>query len=348
MRKNMMKKAVATFMLLAMVAGLTACSSSTTEEATEVATEAATEAATEEAAEEVAEATGDWAWEDLTIGFAQSGNPNPWMVALTESMQETADAYGVNYIYTDANDDMATHVANIEDMLTQGLDILVVAPMEDTGLESVLEKAAEQGIPVILSGRTTTGEYLTTVYSDQAWEGERCAEIIGEWKADAKVVELRGTEGTSSVAGREAGFRDIMESEYPEMEIVAEQTANFDRSEGMDVMTNLIQSIGADGIDAVYCHNDEMAIGAVQAIIDAGLVPGEDIVVVGIDGQYEAWELVISGEMLATVQCSPMHGPTVFEVIESYLNGETIEIETIVPDAIITQDNAAECEDLVF
>ena len=285
---------------------------------------------------------------DLTVGFAQSGNPNPWQVALTESMQQSADEYGVNYIYTDANDDMATHVANIEDMLAKDLDILVISPIEDTGLEAVLDEAAEKGVPVILSSRTTQGEYVTTVYSDQAWEGERCAELIGEKIPDAKVVELRGIEGTSSVAGREKGFRDVMAEQYPDMEIVVEQTANFSRQEAMDAMANILQAKGPDAIDAVYCHNDEMALGAVQAIKDAGLTPGEDIQVVGIDGQKEAWELVKSGEMLGTVQCTPKHGPTVFEVIQKILDGETVQKETIVPDQVITKENADESESLVF
>ena len=170
-----------------------------------------------------------------------------------------------------------------------------------------------------MSARTTQGEYVTTVYSDQAWEGERCAELIGEKIPDAKVVELRGIEGTSSVAGREKGFRDVMAEQYPDMEIVVEQTANFSRQEAMDAMANILQAKGPDAIDAVYCHNDEMALGAVQAIKDAGLTPGEDIQVVGIDGQKEAWELVKSGEMLGTVQCSPKHGPTVFEVFKKFL-----------------------------
>lgn len=284
---------------------------------------------------------------ELKVGFAQSGNPNPWMVALTESMEDTFSDT-VSYTYTDANDDMATHVSNIENMLNQGLDILVVAPMEDTGLEAVLDMAKEQGVPVILSGRTTLGEYVTTVYSDQAWEGERCAELIGGRNPSAKVVELRGIEGTSSVAGREKGFRDVMAEKYPDMEIVAEQTANFSREEAMNAMAAIIQSQGAENIDAVYCHNDEMALGAVQAIKDAGLTPGEDILVVGIDGQREAWEAVKSGEMLATVTCSPKHGPTVQDVIEKILKGEPVEKETIIPDQVITAENASECEDLVF
>lgn len=334
MKKSTMKKGVALFLAAAMSLGLIACGSKKVESTGSAASD-------DGAAKTMS---------DITVGFAQSGNPNPWMVALTESMEDEAKNRGVNYVYTDANDDMATHVANIEDMLEKGLDYLVVAPMEDTGLEAVLEKAKEKGVPVILSGRTTAGEHVTTVYSDQAWEGERCAELVGEIKADAKVVELRGIEGTSSVAGREKGFRDVMADKYPDMEIVAQQTANFSRTEGMDVMANIIQAQGAENIDAVYCHNDEMALGAIQAIKDAGLTPGKDIMVVGIDGQKEAWDAVKAGEMIGTVQCSPKHGPTVFDVIEKLLNGEesSIEEETIVPDEVITKDNADECKDLVF
>ncbi len=285
---------------------------------------------------------------EIKVGFAQSGNPNPWMVALTESMADEASKRGVKYVYTDANDDMATHVSNIEDMLAQGLDYLVVAPIENNGLEGVLKQAADAGVPVILTGRTTNGEYMTTVYSDQAWEGERCAEIAGKAKKDAKVVELRGIEGTSSVEGRARGFRKIMTEQFPEMTIVAEQTANFSRTEGMDAMANIIEAKGAANIDVVFAHNDEMGIGAIQAIKDAGLVPGKDIQVISIDGQKEALDAIIAGEMLASVQCSPKMAPTVFGVIEKLMNGESVEKETIVPDQIFTIDNAKDSYDLAF
>lgn len=288
------------------------------------------------------------AMEDLTVGFANSGTPNPWMTALYDSMAKEAEIRGVKYIATDANNDMVTHNANIEDMLNQGLDYLVVAPMENTGLESSLELAEEMGVPVILSGRTTTGTHVTTVYSDQAWEGERCAEIVGAYKADAKVVEMRGIEGTSSVEGRAAGFRKIMEEQFPEMEIISEQTANFIQQEALDAMTNVLQAKGADAIDAVFCHNDGMALGVVQAIKDAGLTPGVDIVVVTIDGQKEALQGILDGEILGCVQCSPLHGPTVFDVIAAMENGETPEEETIVPDKVMTPENAEDMWDFVF
>lgn len=284
----------------------------------------------------------------LKIGFAQSGNPNPWMVALTESMEDEAGKQGVEYIYTDANDDMATHVSNIEDMLAQGLDYLVIAPIENTGLESVLESADEAGVAVILAGRTTTGPWATTVYSDQAWEGERCAEIVGADNPAAKVVELRGIEGTSSVEGRAAGFRKIMDAEFPDMEITVEQTANFNMTEAMDVMANIIESQGAENIDYVFAHNDGMALGAIQAIKDAGLTPGVDIKIVSIDGQKEALDSIISGEMAASVQCSPMMGPTVFSVIDALEKGTPVSKETIVPDKIFTIDNAKDSYEWAF
>lgn len=277
---------------------------------------------------------------DLKIGFAQSGNPNPWLVALTGSMEREATSRGVNYVYTDANNDISIHVSNIEDMLEQGLDYLVIAPMENTGLESVLDLAKEKGVPVILAGRTTSGPYVTTVYSDQFWEGEQCAKLIGRINPQAKVVEIRGIEGTSSVDGRASGFREILRKEYPGIKIVAKQTGNFTRTEGMDVMANLINSLGAENIDMVFAHNDEMGIGAIQAIKDAGLVPGQDIQVVSIDGQIEALDAIISGELMASVQCSPLMAPTIFDVIQALINGGNVGSETIVPDKIFSLDNA--------
>lgn len=327
-----MKKLLAMILTLVFVLSLAGCSQ---EEPAAPAAEKETEAAQAES-------------KKLKIGFAQSGNPNPWMVALTESMADEAAKQGVEYVYTDANDDMATHVSNIEDMLAQGLDYLVVAPMENTGLESVLETAADMGVPVITTGRTTTGTYETTVYSDQAWEGERCAEIVGADNPAAKVVEIRGIEGTSSVDGRAAGFRKIMDEQFPDMEIVVEQTCNFNMTEAMDAMANIIESQGAENIDMVFCHNDGMALGVIQAIKDAGLTPGEDIKVIAIDGQKEALDAIIAGEMIASVQCSPKMAPTVFEVIADLEAGNSVEAETIVPDKIFTIENAKDSYEWAF
>ncbi len=340
-----MKKLLIVLLVFVLAFSLVACGK-TEDTATDAAADTEATETTDAAAE--TDAAGPRPMSELTIGFAQSGNPNPWMVANTGSTQKEAELRGAKLIYTDANDDMATHVANIEDMLAQGLDYLIICPMQDTGLESALELAEEKGVPVILSGRTTTGTYATVVYSDQAWEGERCAELVGNYKADAKVVEIRGIEGTSSVAGREAGFRKIMAEQFPEMEIISEQTCNFIQQEAMDAMANVIQSIGAENIDAVYCHNDGMALGVIQAIKDAGLTPGEDMVIVTIDGQKEALDGIIAGEILGCVQCSPLHGPTIFDVIEKLEKGEAVEEVTIVPDRVFTIENAADSYDFAF
>lgn len=335
-----MKKILSLLLVLVMVMTIAGCAK---EEPAKESASSSTEKKEEAKAEKAEEKSGP-----LKVGFAQSGNPNPWMVALTESMEDEAGKQGVEYVYTDANDDMATHVSNIEDMLAQGIDYLVVAPIENTGLESVLESAQEAGIPVILTGRTTSGPWVTTVYSDQAWEGERCAEIVGADMPAAKIVELRGIEGTSSVEGRAAGFRKIMDAQFPDMEITVEQTANFNMTEAMDVMANIIESQGAENIDYVFAHNDGMALGAIQAIKDAGLTPGTDIKIVSIDGQKEALDSIIAGEMVASVQCSPKMGPTVFEVIDAIEKGAAVGKETIVPDKIFTIDNAEDSYEWAF
>lgn len=285
--------------------------------------------------------------EMIVVGFAQSGNPNPWMVALTESMAEAAASNEVKYLYTDSNDNIERHVRNINDLLDQGIEYLVVAPQGDTGLQEALERAESMGVHIILTGRTTEGPYTTVVYSDQSWEGARCAEIIGEENPAAKVVEIRGIEGTSSVEGRAQGFRSEL-SNYPNIELVAEITANFNMTEALDGMAKVLDEIGPEEIDAVFAHNDNMALGAIQAIKDAGLVPGEDILVIGIDGQKEALDAIISGELLASVQCSPNIGQYIFDVINVLESGGSVEPETIVPDIIFDDSNAKESYDLSF
>lgn len=283
----------------------------------------------------------------IVVAFAQSGNPNPWMVALTESIAEAASENSVKYLYTDSNDNVDRHVQNINDLVDQGIDYLIVAPQGDSGLKEALERAEGMGVKIILTGRTTEGPYTTVVYSDQSWEGAKCAELIGEQNAEARVVEIRGIEGTSSVEGRASGFRSELDK-YPDIEIVAEVTANFNMTEAMEAMTKVLDAVGPEYIDAVFAHNDNMALGAIQAIKDAGLEPGVDIIVIGIDGQKEALDAIIRGELLASVQCSPNIGEYIFEVINKLENGEEVPLESIVPDIIFDDSNAKESYDLSF
>ena len=172
-------------------------------------------------------------------------------------------------------------------------------------------------------------------------------EVDKNQDGEIQYVLLEGEAGHQDAISRtDFSVKTLIEKEV-NLEKLSYQFADWNRGQAENRMNRLISQY-KDGIELVISNNDEMALGAVQAIKDAGLTPGEDIQVVGIDGQKEAWELVKSGEMLGTVQCSPKHGPTVFEVIQKILDGETVQKETIVPDQVITKENVDESESLVF
>lgn len=285
---------------------------------------------------------------EIVVGFSQMENNNPWRIAETKSVREEAEKRGFKMVYTEAQSDTAKQVSDVEDMVAQGVDYIVLAPREFEGLAPALDAAKAAGIPVILIDRMAKGEagvdYLTFIGSNFVEEGERA----GKWLAEttggkAKIVELTGTTGSSVAIDRKDGFEQAI-SEYSDMEIIASQTGDFARAEGQKVMENLLQSHGSE-ITAVYAHNDEMAIGAINAIEAAGLKPGEDIIIVSIDGTRDALQAIIDGKLGATVECSPFFGPSVFDVIEKHVAGGKIPTEIINEDRFFDASNAADLID---
>ncbi len=189
-------------------------------------------------------------------------------------------------------------------------------PAPFDGLAPALAAAKAAKIPVILLDRMAAGtpgvDYLTVLVSDQKSEGRRAADwLAAQTKGKASIVELSGTPGSSAADDRAAGFREGI-AQYPDMKIVASQTGNFSRATGQSVMQNIVQSLGKK-ITAVFAHNDEMAIGGIQAMIAGGLKPGTDVLVVSVDGERAALEAIERGEMGATVECNPKYGPLAFD-----------------------------------
>lgn len=318
-------------LVMVMVLALAACGKE------EVTTEKAAEATTEKAAAEVkAEKT-------IKVGFSQMENNNPWRIAETNSIKEEAEARGIELVYTDAQGQTAKQVNDVEDIIAQGVDYILLAPREFEGLAPALLSAKEAGIPVILVDRAAAGvpgeDYVTLIASNFLEEGNRAAEWLAK-QTDGKagIVELTGTTGSSVAQDRQKGFMDIL-ADYPDMEVIASQTGDFARANGQKVMENIIQAKG-DAITAVYAHNDEMAIGAIQALKAAGMTPGEDVIVVSCDGTKDALKAIIAGEMGATVECNPRLGPSAFEAIEMLENGEAVPTTIVSPDAFFDIENA--------
>lgn len=289
-----------------------------------------------------AEATG-LKLEDIVVGFSQMENNNPWRIGETESMK----AEGVRakeYYATDAQAQTAKQVSDIEDLIARGVDVLIIAPREFEGLAPALEAAKEAGVPVFLVDREAKGtpceDFITFMGSNFVEEGERAAQwLVDTMGEEGKVIELEGTIGASCVIDRGSGFRNVVD-QYPGIEIVASQSGDFTRALGQQVMEQLIQAF--PDADAVYAHNDEMAVGAIQALKDAGKKPGEDIIVVSVDGTHDALQAIIDGDLGCTVECNPRFGPLAFDTIEKFLAGEPIPTKITVVDGFFDSSNAEE------
>lgn len=286
--------------------------------------------------------------ERYKVGFAQMESNNPWRIAETKSFQDTAESCGWDLIATDAAGSAAKQVADVDSMIAQGIDVLFLPPREEKPLIPAVKKARAAGIPTFLVDRSVDpaaakpGEdFVAFLGSDFIDQGARAANWLMEnFEGDKGIiVQLEGTTGSSPANDRKKGFDDTIASD-DRFEIVASQTGDFARDLGRQVMETLLQA--HPDVNVVYAHNDEMAIGAIQALELAGRKPGEDVMVVSIDGTRDALQAIIDGKMGVTVESSPFFGPLACDVMKRYAVGEEIPHWVKVEDRIFTIDNAAD------
>lgn len=279
----------------------------------------------------------------IRVGFSQMENTNPWRIAETNSIFREAKKRNAELLYTDAKSQTQKQASDVMELVRQKVDYIILAPREYLGLTPALQTARQAKVPVILIDRDTAGipgaDYITLLASDFIREGE----LAGEWLVrktggKAKIVELTGTIGSSVARDRSEGFRKVIRK-YPGMKIVVSETGEFIRVNGQKIMESIIQARGKE-ITAVYAHNDEMAIGAIQALKAAGLAPGRDVILVSVDGEKDALKAIVAGELGASVECNPHFGPKVFDVIEKHQRGERIPIKIINKDRFFDSSNA--------
>lgn len=282
----------------------------------------------------------------LVVGFSQLENENPWRIAQTISMVQEAERLGIDLRYADAGGDTEKQLQDVQNLLAQGIDYLVFDPREYEESAPALKYAKDRDVPVIVVDRDVRGEagtdYVTRIATDFYQEGRNAGQWLVQHYGEMplRVIEITGTEGSSAAIDRQAGFRSVLDR-YPEHTVILAATADFVRAEAQRVMENVIQSVDG-GFNSVFAHNDEMAIGVIQALKNAGLEPGVDAVIVGIDGARDAVKAIIAGEMGATVIVNPRYGPVTFETILALERGETVPEEIIIPDGVIDADNAEE------
>ncbi len=288
------------------------------------------------------------------VGFAQMESNNPWRIAETKSFQETAEACGWDLVSTDAAGSAAKQVSDVDSMIAQGIDVLFLPPREEKPLLPAVMKAQAAGIPTFLVDRSVdpnvakAGEnYIAFLGSDFVDQGRRVAEwTIENFKGETGIiVELEGTTGSSPANDRKKGFDEAIAKD-DRFEIVASQTGDFARDKGRQVMETLLQA--HPDVNVVYAHNDEMAIGAIQALEAAGRKPGEDVTIVSIDGTRDALQAIIDGKMGVTVESSPFFGPISCETMKKYAEGQPIEPWVKVEDRMFTKDNAADHVDEAY
>ena len=283
--------------------------------------------------------------DQFVVGFSQMESDNPWRIAQTQSLRDEAAKRGYQLVVTDAQGQTAKQVSDVEDLIARGVDVILLAPREFEGLTPALQAAKQANIPVILVDREAAGtpgtDFVTFLGSNFVEQGRRAAEWLAkETGGTAGIVELQGTPGSSVAADRAKGFHDEI-AKHPGMKILASQTGNFSRATAQGVMQNVAQSLGKR-ITAVYAHNDEMALGAVQALKAAGLQPGTDVRIVSVDGQRAALEAITRGELGATVESNPRFGPLAFDTIEKLRRGEQIPPKILITDRFFDKTNAAQ------
>ena len=280
---------------------------------------------------------------DKTVGFSQVDNQNPWRLAETESIKSEAKNRGYKLKYSDGQAVQANQIAAVRDFIAQGVDGIILAPKTSTGWEPVLKEAKEANIPVVLVDRDVEAPkdlVVTFIGSDFVLEGEMIAKMmiadLGE--GPLRVAELQGQPGADPTIDRKKGFENII-NEYPKIEITMSQTGEFNRTQGKQVMEAFLQAAGKE-IDVVYAHNDDMAIGAIQAIKEYGLQPGKDIYIGSIDGVRDAFVAMKAGELNICVECTPLMGPSAFDALEAAWAGKEL------PDWIVNEDGAFRAADV--
>lgn len=281
----------------------------------------------------------------ITVGFAQTGSESGWRSANTESMKTAFSAEnGFELTFNAADNDTAAQIAAVRDFINQGVDAIVIAPIVEDGWDDVLQEAADAGIPVVLEDRTVSASddlYASWVGLDFKKEGV----MAGEWAAETfgdtatKMVVLEGTTGSAPANDRAAGFDEAIADTA--IEKIDSQTGDFTRDGGKTVMEGFLQKYGVDGIDLVYAHNDDMALGAIEAIEAAGAVPGVDIQIVSIDAVKDGMQALVDGKINYIVECNPLLGELAAGLVKDVLAGNDVEKKVYVSDQTFTQEEAA-------
>ena len=281
--------------------------------------------------------------DEITLGFAQVGAESGWRTANTKSIQESAKTAGINLKFSDAQQKQENQIKAIRSYIQQKVDLIAFSPVVESGWDTVLKEAKDANIPVILTDRAIDSPdktlYKTFLGSDFVLEGQEAAKwLIKDKEAatgDVNIVELQGTTGAAPANDRMSGFADLIKAES-KFKIIASQTGDFTRSGGKQVMEAFLKS--NPKIDVVYAHNDDMALGAIEAIEAAGKVPGKDITIISVDATKDGMTAAADGKINFIVECNPLLGDQLMDLYNKVLASET------VPERVVTVETTFDSE----
>ncbi|CAM4222251.1 simple sugar transport system substrate-binding protein [Paenibacillus endophyticus] len=287
--------------------------------------------------------------QQIVVGFSQLGSESDWRKANTESIRDAAKEAGIQLMFENAEQSQEKQFEAIRGFIKQRVDVIAVSPVIESGWEPILHEARMAGIPVILSDRAVevndASLYITTIGSDFYEEGEKAGKYLldklsGE-PGPIGIVELQGTEGSSPTIERGKGFRDIIK-QRGDLIIRRAEPADFTIEQGRETMTSFLEEMGSD-IKVLFAHNDDMALGAIEAIEAYGLVPGKDIVIISVDGTRKAFEMMVAGKINCIVECNPLLGPILMQAVKEVMDGRSLP-KRIVPQESVYTEGVAEKE----
>jgi galactofuranose transport system substrate-binding protein len=283
----------------------------------------------------------------IVLGFSQIGAESEWRTANSESIKSAAKDAGIELKFSDAQQKQENQIKAIRSFIAQKVDVIGLSPVVESGWDTVLKEAKAAKIPVILTDRSVdskdTSLYVTFMGSDFTEEGRKAGrwllEKVKGKTGDVNVVELQGTVGSGPAIDRKKGFEEIIKAE-PRIKIIRSQTGDFTRAKGKEVMEAFLKAEGKK-INVLYAHNDDMAIGAIQAIEEAGLKPVKDITIISVDAVKGAFEAMIAGKLDVSVECSPLLGPQLMAATKDLMAGKTLPRRIVTVEGIFPMETAA-------
>ncbi|MFJ1646783.1 ABC transporter substrate-binding protein [Streptomyces sp. NPDC088258] len=286
-----------------------------------------------------------------TVGFSQSEKEaNPFRIAETASIKAEAKRRGVKLLTANAQSQFSKQISDVQDLIAKGADLLVIAPLNSDGWGPVLRAAAAKKIPIVTIDRkinaTACKDYVSFIGSDFVEQGSRAADrMIEATGGKGKVAILLGAAGNNVTTERTKGFKDRIEEKAPDLQVVFEQTGEFAREKGQQVTEQLIQS--NPDITGIYAENDEMGLGAVNALKSAGKKPGA-VKIVTVDGTRNAVRSIVDGWISGVIESNPRFGPLAFETLDTFTKGDKVDQDIVIQDSAYTDENAKADLDKAF